>query len=137
MDSASKVSELLTRQFYDWERRGRGWAGWSDPVDLEPPFRPFVGHFLPRQSIVDDGQHETLLSRFSDSFRRLLAIGDERLPPPPIDQSEEPEPEVFTKPSALVEFKTLLPANLDIPREAFEQFLVSLSLCREIGRAHV
>ena len=38
--------ERLTAQFYDWERRGRGWQLWSYPVELEPPFRPFFGHYV-------------------------------------------------------------------------------------------
>ena len=28
----------LTRAFYDWERRGRGWDLYSSPVRLEPPY---------------------------------------------------------------------------------------------------
>ena len=28
----------LTRDFYAWEQRGRGWQVWPEPVELEPPF---------------------------------------------------------------------------------------------------
>jgi hypothetical protein len=35
----------------------------SDPVQLEPPFRPFIGHFTPPQLIWDDGVRETGLGR--------------------------------------------------------------------------
>jgi hypothetical protein len=131
MDDAPTASDLLTRQFYEWERRGRGWTVWSEPVDLEPAFRPFVGHYLSRASVPDDGQFETGFSRFADSFRRMLGRKEERHEPPPIEEPEEPEPEAIVRRRDLVELQTLLPANLDIPREAFEQFLLSLSLCRE------
>lgn len=131
MNGPSMISEALTRQFYDWERRGRGWTVWPDPVDLEPPFRPFVEHSVPRPTIVDDGQFETGLSRFADSFRRMLGLREEQTEVPQIEEEEEPEPDPIAKRNSLVELQTLLPADLDIPREAFEQFFISLSLCRE------
>jgi hypothetical protein len=127
---APSISELLTQQFYDWEMRGRGWRVWPTPVELEPPFRPFLGHFVPQQSVHDDGQFDTGLSRFADSFRRLLGKGSEQPKPAIIDDGEEPEPDILDIRKELVELQTTLPAELDIPREAFEQFLVSLSLCR-------
>jgi hypothetical protein len=36
----------LKEQFYTWERRGRGWGVAPYPTVLEPPFRPFVGHYM-------------------------------------------------------------------------------------------
>ena len=128
MDDAPTASDLLTRQFYDWERRGRGWTVWSEPVDLEPAFRPFVGHYILRSSVPDDGQFETGLSRFADSFRRLLGRKDERREPPPIEEPEEPEPESVVRRRDLVELQTLLPANLDIPRDGLSNFF-SVSRC--------
>src|SRR5690242_8023039 len=65
--SASKSSSeplpvALTRQFYEWEQRGRGWSLWDSPVDLEPPFRPFF-HKVPQlSSQTDDGRRHTWLS---------------------------------------------------------------------------
>jgi hypothetical protein len=38
---------LLTEQFYQWERRGRGWQVWPEPFDLEPAFRAFLGGSIP------------------------------------------------------------------------------------------
>ncbi|MDA1277207.1 MAG: type IV secretion system DNA-binding domain-containing protein [Verrucomicrobia bacterium] len=131
MDDSPSVSELLTRQFYAWERRGRGWTVWADPVDPEPPFRPFVGHFVSRNAVRDDGQEETILSRWAGSFRQMLGEKKPQESPPPIEEPEEPEPEMVAKRRDLIELQTLLPANLDISRDAFEQFLLSLSLCRE------
>lgn len=132
MEAQPNISDLLTRQFYDWERRGRGWAVWPDSVELEPPFRPFTAHSVPRPSVRDDGQFETNLSRFGASFvGRLLGKKEDRTKLPPTEEIQEPEPEFTRDRNGLLELQTLLPAKLDIPREAFEQFLLSLSLCRE------
>ncbi len=125
------VAELLTRQFYDWEMRGRGWTVYPEPVDLEPPFRPFLGHCAPRQSFADDGLVETGLSRFAKSF--LGSLGKKKEPvahPPPLPE-EEPEVQLIAEREDLIELQVALPADLDIPREAFEEFLGSLYLCRE------
>jgi hypothetical protein len=132
MEQLPTAVELLTRQFYEWERHGRGWTVWPGPVGIEPPFRPFTGHFVPRRSVQDDGQFETNLSRFGASLvSRLLGKKQEPVQLPPVEELEEPEPEFSHDRNALIELQTLLPAKLDISREAFEQFLLSLSLCRE------
>jgi hypothetical protein len=39
----NSVQEAITTQFYNWERRGRGWQVLPDPVSPEPPFHPFPG----------------------------------------------------------------------------------------------
>ncbi|MHB8522096.1 MAG: hypothetical protein ACYDH9_15230, partial [Limisphaerales bacterium] len=131
-DSPSRptVTELLTQQFYDWEMRGRGWTVYQGAVDPEPPFRPFPGHYLPPQTFEDDGMVETNLSRLAKSF--LGSLGKQEAPalPPPLPE-EEPEAEIIAERGALVELQVALPAELDIPREAFEEFLGSLYLCRE------
>jgi hypothetical protein len=125
----SPIEEKLSEQFYKWELRGRGWKVWDTPVSPEPPFRPFHGHFLPEQEAIDDGRKPTFLSSLVESLSRKLATAPRdcsKLPRP----DDEPEPEALVR-DPLIEVKTLLPAKLDIPREAFEQFLLNLSLCRE------
>ena len=79
----------------------------------------------------DDGQQETFLSRWAGSVRQRFGEKKPEQTPPPIEEPEEPEPERVSKQRDLIELQTLLPANLDISRDAFEQFLLSLSLCRE------
>ena len=123
------VHEQLTEQFRKWELRGRGWKVFPEPVSPEPPFIPFPGHYLPEAPVVDDGHRPTFLSSFVQKLSRKLAT--EAAPPPVIPESEEePEPKPLTRDS-LVEFQASLPSKLDISKEAFEQFLLNLSLCRE------
>ncbi len=119
------VHEQLTEQFHRWEQRGRGWRVFAQPICPEPPFRPFDGHYVSEQPVVDDGRRPTILSSL---FQKL--VGNSEPPAPPPVPEEEPEPTPLVRDS-LVELQTSLPANLDIKREAFEQFLSNLSLCRE------
>jgi len=119
--------EQLAEQFHRWEGRGRGWQVFDEPVHPEPPFVPFHGHFLPEAPpAVDDGRKPTMLI----SLMRILASPPPPSPVIPEPEDEEPDPIGLTR-GSLVEFQALLPDKLDIPKEAFEQFLLSLSLCRE------
>src|ERR1017187_10684645 len=118
--------EQFTEQFHRWELRGRGWQVFDEPVHPEPPFVPFRGHYLPEAPAIDDGRRPTLLSSL---YRKLTSPRPE--PPPVI-----PEPEEEPVPISLIcdpslEFQASLPEKLDISKEAFEQFLLNLSLCRE------
>jgi type IV secretion system coupling TraD/TrwB family protein len=120
------VHEQLTEQFRKWEQRGRGWQVFNEPVSPEPPFRPFHGHYLPNAPAIDDGLRPTFLSSL---YRKLTAPPPE--PPPDVPEpEEEPEPHPLVR-EKIVEFQASLPDKLDISREAFEQFLLNLSLCRE------
>src|ERR1035438_8259303 len=122
----SRLDEQFTEQFHRWELRGRGWQVFDVPVYPEPPFRPFEGHYQPPTPAVDDGRRPTMLSSL---YRKLTSPRPE--PPPVIPEpEEESEPTVLIRDS-LVELQASLPDKLDIPKEAFEQFLLNLSLCRE------
>lgn len=121
----ASIQEKLVHQFYSWEMRGRGWTVYPSPSAPEPPFRPFYGHFVEPEEGVDDGRKPTFLSSFFDKL-----AGKSSLPPIILDAEEEPEPELLIRDS-LIELQTSAPANLNISKEAFEQFLLNLSLCRE------
>jgi hypothetical protein len=122
MGSATQYGfELLTRQFYEWEVRGRGWRVWPRPVVLEPPFRPFFGHFLEGPNpVVDDGRKQT---RLSSIFERLK-------PPPPSDLTlpvaVEPPLEFFEDNGPLSEIQIALPPETKVTHEAAAQFLLTL-----------
>jgi len=121
--------EKLTEQFYAWELRGRGWQVYEAPVSIEPPFRPFYGHFLaPVPTSVDDGRKPTILSSFVDMLREKLAPQ----PTQPVEEipvEEEPEPDLQPR-QKMEEFSISLPSDLSVPPEEFEEFLFNLSLCR-------
>jgi hypothetical protein len=125
----SRLEEQLSEQFHQWERRGRGWQVFDGPVSPEPPFVPFHGHYLPDAPPIDDGRRPTFLSSLVQKVSGKLST--EAAAPPVI-----PEPEAEPKPTALIrdpsiEFQASLPDKLDISKEAFEQFLLNLSLCSE------
>jgi len=124
---ALSLSERLTNHFYDWERRGRGWQVWPEPVDLEPSFKPFWGHFVP-ESDQDDSRRPTAFSSFFGSLRSILA------PTPPPTQAvlleEESDPSPAPEGSGNIEWQIMLPAESDTSCRLFEAFLLSLSYCR-------
>lgn len=132
----ASIHETVSDQFFDWERRGRGWDVWPRPVSPEPPFRPFYGYSLPEAPIVDDGRRPTRLSSF------LAGLGRKRNGPPPKlpPSAPEKEPRELIR-APLVELQTSFPVKLDIDPSAFAQFLRNLFWCREpvafelIGRA--
>src|SRR5579871_5589843 len=126
--------ERLTRQFYDWEIRGRGWQVYGQPVALEPPFRPFFGHIVSGgiTPSVDDGRQPTFLSSLFDK-PKLRSVP----PPLPIDETE-PEPHyIELVDESLVEIQIALPAETKVTAQASSQFLLSLGyvsrpICFEI-----
>jgi len=100
----------------------------GEPVQPEPPFVPFRRTYQPDPPAIDDGHRPTILSSFVQELSRKMAA-----PPPPLvepEPEEEPEPTPLIRES-LVELQASLPDKLDISREAFEQFLLNLSLCCE------
>jgi hypothetical protein len=109
------LAEELTKQFYAWELRGRGWQEFARPVVLEPPFRPFPGYFL--LPIKDDGHRPGLLGR-------LFAP---RRPEPEIPETLEPEPETFESGDPLIECVISLPSEAAVKGESAERFLLALS----------
>src|SRR5579864_5426662 len=100
--------EALTRQFYEWEMRGRGWQVFDRPVALEPPFRPFFGHFIPGSpgAVVDDGRKPTFLSNLVDGFFKGRTTTPETDTPP---DDGELSPISMEDRTALVEVQAVLP----------------------------
>jgi hypothetical protein len=125
----SRLDEQLSEQFHQWELRGRGWQVFPEPVEPEPPFVPFNGHFLPAAPIIDDGVRPTFLSSLVQRLSNKLST-EKPLAPVEPEPEEEPEPTPLVRES-LVELQASLPDKLDISKDAFEQFLLNLSLCRE------
>jgi hypothetical protein len=116
-------AEELTRAFYAWELRGRGWQLFPYPVQLEPPFRPFPGHGPPRGAAKDDSRRETSLSRLT---RKLFGGGADAAP---VEDEEpaEPEPFRFASDQPIREIEVTLPAKSSVSSVAAEGFLLALS----------
>jgi hypothetical protein len=114
----SRLDELLTEQFYRWELRGRGWQTFEAPVAIEPPFRPFYGHFIPTPPKVDDGRRHTAISGF---FERL-----KKAPPQKVEEGpsleEEPEPQ-WREAEDCIEMQMSLPLSRSVPPAQVESFL--------------
>ena len=121
--------EALTHQFCAWEQRGRGWQLWSEPVRLEPPFRPFYFHGVSSQPALDDGRRlglvGSLIQRLSDWLSAPAGATEPYVDPednysqPALDRTEE----------SLIEFQLTLPSASKTSREATEEFLFSLGHC--------
>lgn len=121
--------ELLTEQFYAWERRGRGWRVWDHAVGVEPAFVPFRFHWVPRERPeLDDGRQPTFLSRLTD--RIVGAITAERGGTDdadlPVLELEEAESEADGGQEGIAELRLSLPIERDVSPEEVEQFLVAL-----------
>jgi len=125
----SRLDEQLSGEFHRFELRGRGWQVFPEPVHPEPPFVPFHGHYLPETPPIDDGARPTFLSSLVESLSHALRTEPAPVPIEP-EPEEEPEPTPLTR-GSLVELQASLPDKLDISRDAFEQFLLNLSLCHE------
>lgn len=123
------VAEQLTRDFYAWERRGRGWQVWRYPVALEPPFRPFLGHFASFQPVSDDARKPTflgaLIERIHERFSGQPRQAQWLMPAP----EPEPEPEIFWDETGITEIRVSLPSHVKVSPELAERLLQSLSYC--------
>src|SRR5947209_110800 len=105
------VEDELREQFYAWELRGRGWLAWPEPVHLEPPFRPFFGHFVQPRPQIDDGRHHTALSRLASWMRGQRIEEAQTAALAPIVEESEPEPRFDEEDDELRSF------ILHVPRE--------------------
>jgi len=122
--TVSSLSEQLTRNFYRWEKRSRGWKFWDDVVELEPPYEPFYYHWVPRPTVKDDGRIPTLFSSIIEAVRRRIKGSPSPMPASTDDSSsEELEPELFDDSSAIHEMTiSLLPeqkVSLDYAENLF------------------
>lgn len=117
------ASEYLTCRFYSWDYRGRGWHLSPEPVDLEPPFIPFV-RLLPQQRQIDDGKRHTFISKI---IEKISGSDDKR--PVEIDtlDYETIEPYADTNNFDHCALEIRLPRDRNVTPEFMKALLVMIS----------
>lgn len=123
------TEQLITAQFYAWEKRGRGWQVWDYPVELEPPFEPFPGYYLPAD---DDARQATRLSTFVERLHGKHTLTEPTLDIGVLlDAYNESEPAAYFDDSPITEIQIALPTKGNSNREVAERFLSSLRTARQ------
>ena len=118
----------LTDRFYDWEKRGRGWRLWDQPVELEPPFQTFLSHSpAPMRNPIDDGRKLSLLGQLAGAMSRRI------VPAPRTELLGENSheynalPKMVAPAGPVVERRVAVPPALKVKFNAAENFLLSLA----------
>ncbi len=124
--------ESLTRNFYTWEQRGRGWHVWNFPVDPEPPFVPFYSHTVSEPVIIDDGRKPTFLSSFAervkDIFYKSSKKNDEGSSSVPQSLDNDMVPISYTQVGAIKELKVVIPNEYKTSSRYIEQCLLTMTM---------
>src|SRR5690349_9935868 len=129
------LSEYLTAQFYAWEKRGRGWEVFDQPVHLEPIFIPFFKHSLPEwSSSLDDGERPRFFPGLQEAlglFKKPDKISEEEV----FQLLEEKYPieaYVYENSNPVVELQVNFDQGSRVVFENIEQLLLMLSTSRGI-----
>ena len=126
-----RLIEGLTKNFYDWEQRGRGWNLWSFPVDPEPPFVPFYYHVPPILAPLDDGRKPTFLSTFAEKLKKKINGSANNNVDVSFDLTHETAdifPLPFENTGEIKEIKIVLPQNFKTIAEYIEQCLLNITV---------
>jgi hypothetical protein len=120
----SEKIQQLTTQFYEWEILGRGWLSADEPVDLEPPFTPFFGHFIKQQTFFDDGLRPTLLSS-------IVSVFQKKKEPKTVELAPEVSYDLFpfTDISPVTVLQLRISKQSKVSAQEIEQLLTMLSYC--------
>jgi hypothetical protein len=118
----------ITRNFYAWEIRGRGWQAYDYLVSLEPPFRPFMGHLQAKRSTSDESRLETAASSFARWFFKEKKESPRTLGLDPMPMADL-YPEPFEDDVPLREIGLVLPEKVAVSPGLVEHLLVGLASC--------
>lgn len=129
---SQRIAEFLTKRFYAWEKRTRGYLVFPYPVSPEPPFAPFAGHYLPPQSFPDDTRKPTILSSFAEKIRSVFIGNTEEVKKPPdfFENDFDFLPELYVPDGEIIEYQIALPRDFECPKLLVDQFLKSLNYVR-------
>ena len=108
--------ERLSQAFYEWEIRGRGWLVFPEPVDLEPPFRPFAHIRQLPGPVVDDGRKHSIFSAVGEGIASLFRPSEPKQPEIDLSIFDEPDPVYVDQDEEIIEFVVSLPKDLTISK---------------------
>ncbi|MDO8241005.1 MAG: type IV secretion system DNA-binding domain-containing protein [Candidatus Moranbacteria bacterium] len=128
--ASQSQAALLTKNFYDWEYRTRGYLTWPYPVSPEPPFQPFRGHYIPPAQVIDDGRKPTFLSSIADAFRNSVSPNPEESTANYYEEESEDLPDLYVPEGEICELQIVLPPSYECKKRLADQFLQSLSYSR-------
>ncbi len=118
------VARVLTEQFYNWERRGRGWDVWPEPVQLEPAFTPFqLKAPASRGSTKDDSRVPSLVDNLASAIR-WFAGKRERGTDGLSEAHDNPEP--FEEDSPIITLSLAVPRETKVAADVAELLLTGL-----------
>ena len=116
----ASLAESIIERFLSWEMLGRGALPTCEfPVSPEPPYQPFPGYRIKRESPVDDGRRPSLIESW---------VGTD-------GPQEEPDDEELSYDFRLaetfpqIEIQVHLPQGFVPDAQVFQSFLLSLSSC--------
>ncbi|MEI6316378.1 MAG: type IV secretion system DNA-binding domain-containing protein [bacterium] len=116
------VSKELTSRFYQWEIRGRGRHVFDFPVELEPEFYPFLGHYISTPQVADDGISKSLFNKAVGLFKPKQKVEiDESTTIPTVSGYE------FECDEEISVFEIVLPKGEKFQMRDMEQLLIMLS----------
>lgn len=116
----SSLQEKATINFYTWESRGRGYYHFDKPIEIEPPYIPFVPITISHDKHVDDGK-VTLFGDLKKFFNTSEEKKDDDIVVPeilPHSVNSQPELECI---------EILFPDGTEIPIASMHEFLNILS----------
>lgn len=125
----ASVHEQISKQFWAFENRGRGWHVYDEPIAPEPPFEPFNGYAIAESP--DDGLKPTVLSSLLTGITGWLstAIFQKRPATPAVHSDLQPSARL--REDDVIEFQACLPTDLRIKGEALEAFCATLDACKD------
>lgn len=113
-------AQAYTEHFYGWERKGRGWDLFAEPVEIEPPFEHFRRSALETDR-VDDGLVPSIWSRIFSLFKRK--------PEGPKRQSGQQAFPLGEMPP-LTAIKMIVGKSQSVTAAEAERLLLALAACR-------
>lgn len=118
------IEERIVYEFYQWEKRYRGYQLFPYPVNLEVPYTPFERKISSPPKKIDDGLVKPWWSKIL-SKRKEAGTSE-------IDQEIIfPDPNKYNYQDDLHVIRITVPRNSDIQYIASKEFLICLSLTQE------